>query len=116
GGGIVTEAAEHHGCFHHGILLFHATHHHAHVLGFDDHAHTGGVGNFHNGFCNLLGQVFLDLQTASIHIHNARDLGKPDHLARGNIGHMAFPDKGQQVVFTHGVKLDIVDQHHFAVV
>ncbi len=29
---------EHAGCCHHGVLFLNTTHHHAHMLGLDDHA------------------------------------------------------------------------------
>jgi hypothetical protein len=41
---IGTKSAEHHGSFHNRILFFHAPHHHAEMLGFDDHANTPGAG------------------------------------------------------------------------
>jgi len=45
-----------------------------------------------------------------------RDLRQAEHLAVGEIGYVGLADEGQYVVFAQRIQLDVLDQHHLAVV
>ena len=70
----------------------------------------------HHCIGDLAAEVFLDLQAARIHVDNPRNLRQAQHFAAWDIRHMRLADKRQQVVFAQRVQLDVLDQHHFAVV
>ncbi|KAI1696481.1 hypothetical protein Ddc_20396 [Ditylenchus destructor] len=53
---------------------------------------------------------------AGIHFDDARHLGQAQYAAVGQVGHVGLADEGQHVVFTERIQLDVLDQHHFAVV
>ncbi len=114
GGGVVAEAAQHRGGFHDRVLLLHAAHHHAHVLGFDDDADAFRFGNVHDGFGNLRRELFLNLESTSVQVDDTGYLGQAQHFSRGYVSCMAFADEGQQVVFAQGVQFDVLHDHHLA--
>ncbi|CEI19623.1 hypothetical protein PAMH19_5013 [Pseudomonas aeruginosa] len=116
GGGVVAEFAEHHRSDHGRVLLFHAAHHHAHVLGLDHHRDAEGAGDLLDRLGDLPAHVLLDLQAAGVHVDDPRDLRQAEHLAVRDIGHVGLADEGQQVVLAERVQLDVLDQYHFAVV
>ncbi|KAG1249111.1 hypothetical protein G6F68_013513 [Rhizopus microsporus] len=111
---VVVEFAQHHGRDHGRVLLFHAAHHHAHVLGFDDDAHACRAGDGLDGLGDLAAEVFLDLQAAGIHLDDAGDLGQAQDAAGRQVGHVRLADEGQHVGLAQRVQLDVLDQHDFA--
>ncbi|MNE52576.1 hypothetical protein D3C80_1472520 [compost metagenome] len=86
------------------------------MLRLDHHGHAGRVGHLLDGLGDLPGEVFLDLQAAGEHVDDARHLRQAEHLAAGDVGDVCLADEGQQVVFAQRIQLDVLDQHHLAVV
>ncbi len=86
------------------------------MLGLDHNGHAPGAGHLLDRLGDFAGEVFLDLQAAGIHVDDPRDLGQAQHLAVGQIGDMRLADEWQHVVFAQRVQLDVLHQHHFAVV
>ena len=83
------------------------------MLGFDDNGHAFGARDALNGFGNLSGQVFLNLQTAGVHVDDAGKLGQAQYLASGQVGNVALADERQHMVLTHAVEFDILNHDHF---
>ena len=113
---VFAELTQHHRSDHRRILLLHTAHHHAHVLGLDHHGHAQGAGHLQYRVGDLAAEVFLDLQAARVHVDNPRHLRQAQHFAARDIRNMGLADKRQQVMFAQRVELDVLDQHHFAVV
>jgi len=86
------------------------------VLGFDDHCNARCAGNLLHRLGDFTGQVFLNLQAARIHIHNASDLRQAEYLAIGKIRNVCLADERQHVMLAQRVQLDILDQYHLAVI
>ena len=82
------------------------------MLCFDNDGGTCSAGLVDDGLGNLLGQILLNLHAAREDVDDAGDLGQADDFAVGDISHMAFADKGQHMVFAHGVQFDVLDDHH----
>ncbi len=81
----------------------------------DDHTHPAGPDDLLDGHGDLGGELLLDLQPARVHVHDAGDLRKTDHLAVRQVGHVRLADEGQHVVLAERVELDILDDHHLVV-
>ena len=58
----------------------------------------------------MLRHLLLELQAPREHIHEARNLGQPDHLAIGQIGDMRAAEEGQQMMFAQAVELDVAHE------
>ncbi len=86
------------------------------MLGFDHHRNTSGAGDFLNGFGDLAGQVFLDLQPAGEHVDDPRDLRQAQYAPGGDVCHMGLADEGQHVVLAQRVQLDVLDDDHLVIV
>ena len=82
------------------------------MLCLDNDGRSGSASLIDDGLGDLLGQILLNLHAAREYIHDASDLGQPDYFALGNIGHVAFADKGQHMVLAHGVQFDVLHDHH----
>src|SRR5512145_1781256 len=95
-----------------GILLLHAAHHHAEVACFGDHRHARGLQHFHQRMRDFGSHTFLHLQASRKDINDAGDLAQSHDAAVGHVGHVTFAVKRQEVMFTHAVKIDILDDHH----
>jgi hypothetical protein len=65
--------------------LLDSAHHHAQVARLHDDGDALGLDNLHNGVGDLLGQAFLDLQAAGVHLGNARELGEADDGIGGDV-------------------------------
>src|SRR5437868_766616 len=112
---LVAEAAQHGRCDCGGVLLLHASHHHAEVAGFDDHTYALGLDRFLNGFRNLCGQALLNLEAARKNFDEAWNFAKADNFAVGNVRHVYLAEEGQHVMLAQAEYLDIFDDHHFVV-
>ena len=77
---------------------------------------TKRVQNGRHSFCNLIGEPLLDLQSTAEDLDQPRDLAEADHLITGQIGHVTFPEEGQQMMLAQAVEVDVLDDHHLAVV
>ncbi len=66
----------------------------------------------HDRVRDLVGHPLLHLEPPGEHVHNARDLGQPQDLAVGNVGHVGPPEERQQVVLAQGVELDVPHHDH----
>ncbi len=112
---FVAEAAQHGGRYGGGMLLFYAAHHHAEMAGFDDHAYALRLDYFLNGFGDLRGEAFLNLQAAGEEFDQARDLAQADHLAVGDVGYVHFAEERQQVVLAEAEHFYVFDDDHLVV-
>ena len=65
---------------------------------------------------DLVRQPLLDLQAPAEHIDEPRNLAQADHAGTGNVGDVALAEKRQQVVLAQAVEVDVLDDHHLAVV
>ena len=97
-------------------LLFDAAHLDAHVLCFDHHDGTEWAEGLLKAVTNLLGQVFLHLQTMREDVHHAWYLAETHNVAIGNIGHVNLAEERQDVVLAERVELDVLDHNHLVVV
>ena len=97
------------------MLLFHAAHHHAQVLGFADHSDSGWLDCVLDCFRHLLRETFLDLQAAGENVDDPRRLAQADDLFLGDVGDVHAAEKRQHVVLAQREHLDILDDDHLVV-
>src|SRR5205807_3508779 len=90
-------------------------HLHAQVTRFHDDRHPEGFDLLQNDLRNLRGEALLDLQTPGKSVDQARDLGQTDHFAVWNVGHVAFAEERQEMMFTKGVEINVPDANQLAV-
>lgn len=88
---------------------------HAEVARLDDHRHAvraeGGV----DGVRNLRRELFLNLQTLRVDVHDARELGESDDTTIRDVCHMRLPNKRHHVVLAVAVHFDVLQEHEFVV-
>ena len=65
---------------------------------------------------DLVRQALLHLQPAGVHLDHARELGQADDPAVWHVRHVRAAEEGQQVVLAQAVEVDVLDDHHLAVV
>ena len=97
------------------MLLFHAAHHHAQVLGLADHPDAGWLDGALDCFRHLLRETFLDLQAAGENVDDPRRLAQADDLFLGDVGDVHAAEERQHVVLAQREDLDILDDHHLVV-
>src|SRR6266436_6199506 len=112
---VVTERAEHGARHCRTMLLFDATHLHAEMAGFDDHADALRRDLFLDGLRDLAGQALLNLQAPREGVHQTSDLAEPQNALVREIGHMGLAEKRQQVVFAKAKELDVLHDDHLVV-
>ena len=86
------------------------------MLGLDHHGHAQRAGDLLHCIGDLAAEVFLNLQTAGVHVDDTRDLRQAQYFAARDVRDVRLADERQQVVFAQRVQLDVLDQHHFAVI
>ena len=64
---------------------------------------------------DLLGEPFLDLEAAGVHLDHARDLGQPDDTTARDVRHRRRPEERQEVVLAQRVERDVPHDDHLAV-
>src|SRR5690606_41813921 len=70
---------------HRRVLLLHPTHHHAHVLGLDDHGHAQCTGDLLDGLGDLPAEVLLDLQAPRVHVDDRSEEHTSELQSRENL-------------------------------
>ena len=81
----------------------------------DDDAHAFWLDDLLHGFCDLLGELLLDLQAAGEDIYHTRDFAKADDLVIWDIGYVHASEKRQQMMLAKALKFDIAHEYHFVV-
>jgi len=94
------------------MLLLHAPHHHAEVLGFYDDRDALGLQHRFQRVADLLGEAFLGLEPAGEHVDDARDLAEADDVLIRDVAHMHLADEGQEMMLAQAVAFDIGDDDH----
>lgn len=94
-------------------MLFDATHFHAEVLCGASYDDTLIGHSLSEELAHLSGESLLDLETASEIIDDTCQLGKADHLAIGYISDRNFAEEREDMMFTKGIELDILNDYHF---
>jgi hypothetical protein len=82
----------------------------------DDDGDTNGCDLFSNRVGDLIGEPLLHLQAPAEDIDQARDLAEANHLRARNIRDMAPAEERQEMVLAEAVEVDVLDDHHFAVI
>ena len=112
---FVAEAAQH-GRGHGGrVLLLYATHHHAEVPRFDDHAHALGLNHLLDRFGNLGSQPFLNLQPPRKKFDQAWNFAQANHFSIRNISDVYLPEERQHVMLAEAEHFDVFHDDHFVV-
>ena len=65
-----------------------------------------------NGFADLLGKAFLQLQAMTEYIHHTGNLAQARNYAIGDICNMNTAIEGKHVVLAKGVEIDVLDDDH----
>jgi len=99
-----------------GMLLFNAAHHHAEMLCFEDDGYSLRMNGVGDGFADLAGEAFLDLQTTREDIDEAGDFAESDDFAVGNVGDVSFSEEGQEMMLALGEEFDVFYDDHLVVV
>src|SRR5207249_11687574 len=97
------------------MLFLYATHHHAQMPRFNHHAYSLRLDGTLDGFCNLHGEAFLDLQSAGKDVYNAGNLAQTNHLAVWDIGHMDFAEERQDMMLAQTEHFYIFNDDHLVV-
>jgi len=87
----------------HRVLLLNAAQYHAQVLRLNDHRNPLGVELFLQSLGDLGSQPLLHLEPASIQVHQPRNFAKSDNPLARDVGHMAFPEEGKEVMLAEAV-------------
>src|SRR5258708_34390344 len=82
------------------------------MAGFDDDGYALRLDYPLNGFGDLSGEAFLNLEAAGEEFDQARDFAEADYFAVGNVGDMDFSEERQQVVLTEAEHFEVFDDHH----
>lgn len=98
-----------------GVLLFHATHLHTHMLSFDDDHGSHGMERLLDAVLNLLCHTLLYLQAVAVDVHHTGNLAETGDVAIGNVSHMNFAVKGEHMVFAHREEVNVFDNDHLTV-
>jgi len=98
------------------VLFLDTPHLHAEMMGFDDHGHTQGFQRILDALLDLRGKPFLHLKPPGVNIHHPRNLAQSGDIPVGNVSHVRLADKREQMVFSHGINLDILDNYHLPVI
>jgi len=78
------------------VLLLHATHHHAHMLGFDHHSNALRLEGILYDVAHFDGKTLLHLKSARVNIYNARNFAQPHDISVGDVSDMGFSKKRQK--------------------
>lgn len=82
---------------------------------FHNNSYTLWLQDFEDGIGNILGKSLLDLQPASEHLGDARQLRDPDdHIVR-DVTDVHLASKGHEMMFTDGIHVNILDDDHLIV-
>ena len=65
---------------------------------------------------DLMREPLLHLQPAREHVDETRNLAEADHPLLRDVGDVAFAEERQQVVLAQAVEVDVLDDHHLAVI
>lgn len=114
--GTIAELAEHVAGDGGGVLLFDTPHHHAEVACLDHNADAPRLERILQRLGDLGGEALLDLKPAREGVHEARNLAQAEHLALGQVGHMAAAEEGQEMVLAQAEDFDVAHDHHLVVV
>src|SRR2546425_779857 len=98
-----------------GVRRLHAAHHHTEMPGLDDDCDALWVQFPLQGLGDLHRQAFLYLQAPAEHLHKPGDLAESYYTVVGDIGDVALPVEGQEVVFAETEEVDVADHHHLVV-
>src|SRR5258707_6050681 len=90
---VVAERAEHGASNSLAVLLFHAAHLHAQVARFDDYADALRRDFFLDGFGDLAGHAFLNLQATGKHVDQPGDFAQTDYLVAWQVSDVRFAKK-----------------------
>jgi hypothetical protein len=66
--------------------------------------------------CDLVGEPLLHLEPAREHVDDARDLRQADDASARDVCDVHLAEERQQVMLAHRVHLDVLHDHHVAVV
>src|SRR5262245_3088944 len=97
------------------MLLFDATHHHAEMAGFNDHADALRIDGSLDGFSNLCGHALLNLQAARENLDQPGNLAESNNSSVRNIGDVHLAEEWQHVMLTQAEHLNVFDDHHLVV-
>jgi len=81
----------------------------------DDDGYPFGFDGLGYCVCYLLCELLLYLESSCEDIDDTGDFGESYDFAIGDISDMDTPDDRENVVFAHGVKLDVSHHHHLIV-
>ena len=98
------------------ILLLHPAHLHAEVPRLDHHHHAEWVERFLDAVLDLPREPLLYLQAAREDVYNASQLAQSGDMPIGNVGDVYLAEEGEHMMLAEGVKLDVLHDHHLAVV
>ena len=65
---------------------------------------------------HLMREPLLHLQPPREDVDQPRDLAEADHLLLRDVGDVALAEERQQVVLAEAVEVDVLDDHHLAVI
>ena len=99
-----------------GVLFLYPADLHAHVGCLDYNTYTKRVQGILDAVTDLDGKALLHLKTACIALHDTCNLAQTGNVAVRNVSDMGFAVEWQQMMFAHGIQLDVLDHYHLAVV
>src|SRR5947207_15450649 len=85
------------------------------MLRFDDDRDATRLNLLVDRLGDLRGQALLNLQPASIHVDQPRNLAQADHPAVRDIPDMTLAEKREQMMLAQAEQLDIPDDDHFVI-
>src|SRR6202022_2864757 len=91
------------------VLLLHAAHLHAEVIGLDDDAHPDRLEVFLQALGDLTRHPLLYLEPSAVELHEPGHLAEAHQAAVRNVSDVNSAVEGQQMMLAERVHLDVLD-------
>src|SRR6266550_2354496 len=113
---VVAERAEHRAGDRERVLLLHAAHRHAEVRPLADDGDAERIDLLADRLGDLVRHPLLDLQAAGEHVDQPRNLAEADDPLARDVRDVALAEEQQEVVLAERVEVDVLDDHHLAII
>src|SRR5262245_7974340 len=83
---------------------------------FTYHRHAERIDLFADRLGDLIGHPFLDLEPPRKDVDQTRNLAETDDSFTRDVRDVALAEKGEEMMLTERVEIDVLDDHHLVVI